>query len=500
MAQGFDRQENLSESKTQISDRTILDNLGGENISSDLLLFDGNSNFKSKLVNSEYYLSTEVFPFSGGFSAGERYFIQDLGTDRDWTSVAEGGVISTHAPSGRPDSFIAAAGVSQSVLDNGSGGTARQMVVRQDFQTGTDTQGGFFRSVGINKVGFTNGTLLSIDGGNAYDYLVIGHDSENLFRLVSTSAAYPYDVDDVIDPSTLGDVDNLTLTRSDTITVENLEFMNAERLVTNDEVGTDSPESAGSATTESEGEADTVGDGSFLSSYETFSQIGYINNLASQIKFKKSRIPRTYEDNFFDENVRIGGAIHIDNSQGLSIGYPRDLSTSLVIGVEYEITTRGNATTGFLNTVSGESRTSWSAGDIFTAAATDIGGVSTTRVKETTPPGLFIYNSATDSEIRAFSGSEQPWEELDTTASNAALDNFNIGSGSLRTVTEKIDIRRMPFYINPASNNAPIFIKAQSGANQTTTPTDGSLTEAGYTHKIGVTVNGVQYYLLTEKQ
>jgi len=499
MAQGFDRQQNLAESNTQVSDRTILDNLGGENISSDLLLFDGNSNFKSKLVNSEYYLSPTASPFGLGFTPGVRYIIQDLGSDRNWVAVAVGGEIGTHQPSGRANSFIAAAGVSDSVLNTGSGGTAREMVVRQDFQTGVDDSGGFFRSIGVNKVGFTNGTKLSIDDGNSYPYIVTGHDSENVFRLVLATTTPPYDVADIINPSTLGDVNNLTLTRSDTITVENLEFMNAERLITNDEVGTSSPESAGAAESESD-EIDNVGDGSFLSAYSTFSQIGYIQNLTAQIKFKKSRIPRTYEDSFFDENVKIGGAIHIENSNEIQIGYPRGLDTALVSGVEYEITTRGNASVSFFNTVSGESRTSWVLGDKFTCVATTTSVGSTSRVKATTPPGLFIYNSSTGAEIRAFSGTEQPWEELDAAQSNAALNNYNIGTGSLRTVTEKIDIRRMPFYINPISNNAPIFIKATSGTNQTTTPVDGSLTEAGYTHKIGITVNGVQYYLLTEKQ
>jgi len=51
MAQGFVRSNNLSESVTPTSDRNILDNLGGVNITQDVLLFDGNSGFKSTLTN-----------------------------------------------------------------------------------------------------------------------------------------------------------------------------------------------------------------------------------------------------------------------------------------------------------------------------------------------------------------------------------------------------------------------------------------------------------------
>ena len=45
MAQGFVRDLNLIESDTGTLDRGILDNLGGPNITTDLLLFDGNTKF-----------------------------------------------------------------------------------------------------------------------------------------------------------------------------------------------------------------------------------------------------------------------------------------------------------------------------------------------------------------------------------------------------------------------------------------------------------------------
>lgn len=504
MAQGFDRKLNLSESTSQISDRTILDNLGGENITSDILLFDGNSKFTSKLINSEYALSPDVTKFSDGFEPGEIYFIEELGSDRDWNAVSTPPGIITHAPSGRENSFTAVGGVSDTVLNTGSGGTARKMVVRQDFQVFQDEDGYALRAVGVNKVGFTNGTKLSLDGGETYTLLVAFHDSENVFRLIDINTSPPFDAGDIVNPNTLGDIANMTLTRSDTITAEHLEFMNAERLVVNDEIGVTSPENQGQSETENEGLGGTAGDEGFLSSFSSFDQIGYVGNLASQIKFKKSRIPRTYEDSFFEESVRIGGSMQILNTDQLEIGYPRNLDSALVVGKVYKITTRGDATTAQLNAISGESRESYNENDTFTAATTSTASGTTTRVKANEPPGLFIYNSSSGEEVRAFSGTEQPWEELDSTDGQHPTDYVTSGN-SLRTSTQKIDVRREPLYINPTSGNSPVFSRANyvggngTHAPQATTPVQTN-TEDSYTHKIGITVNGEQYYMLTKKQ
>ena len=54
MAQGFVKSNNFSESGTGSLDRNILDNLGGANITDDVLLFDGNYKFTSKLVATDY--------------------------------------------------------------------------------------------------------------------------------------------------------------------------------------------------------------------------------------------------------------------------------------------------------------------------------------------------------------------------------------------------------------------------------------------------------------
>ena len=65
MAQGFVRDLNLIESDTGALDRGILDNLGGPNITNDLLLFDGNFKFISKLVPADYSVSGDTVTVSG---------------------------------------------------------------------------------------------------------------------------------------------------------------------------------------------------------------------------------------------------------------------------------------------------------------------------------------------------------------------------------------------------------------------------------------------------
>lgn len=86
MAQGFVRDLNLIESDTGALDRGILDNLGGANITTDLLLFDGNFKFISKLESSHYsYDSTSgVITVTGegkvAFSDGTKISLGDAPT------------------------------------------------------------------------------------------------------------------------------------------------------------------------------------------------------------------------------------------------------------------------------------------------------------------------------------------------------------------------------------------------------------------------------------
>ena len=87
MAQGFVRDLNLIESDTGTLDRGILDNLGGPNITTDLLLFDGNTKFISKIQSAHYSYdsSADVITVSGegkvAFSDGTKISFEDAPTE-----------------------------------------------------------------------------------------------------------------------------------------------------------------------------------------------------------------------------------------------------------------------------------------------------------------------------------------------------------------------------------------------------------------------------------
>ena len=86
MAQGFVRDLNLIESDTGALDRGILDNLGGANITTDLLLFDGNFKFVSKLISSDYSVdASNVVTVSGegkvAFSDGTKISLESEATN-----------------------------------------------------------------------------------------------------------------------------------------------------------------------------------------------------------------------------------------------------------------------------------------------------------------------------------------------------------------------------------------------------------------------------------
>lgn len=74
MAQGFVKSNNLVESNTGGLDRAILDNLGGPNISNDILLFDGNSQFISKLIATDYTVVNGIVTVNGTTKEGRVAF------------------------------------------------------------------------------------------------------------------------------------------------------------------------------------------------------------------------------------------------------------------------------------------------------------------------------------------------------------------------------------------------------------------------------------------
>ena len=381
MAQGFVANNNLSESTTPTSDRNILDNLGGVNITQDILLFDGNVNFESKIKN----ISSEG---------------------------------------------------------------------RTDFIVFDDTTENNFKTVRTNlidnKFAFSNGTRISFnDGQDLFPYLVVDSNARDEFRLVVFSATYPYTETDYDEPFVDVDVSNLIMTRKDEITVDNIVNLSRPRLTLIDvqeEGEAVAGEEADGGDTGGFGNLSTVGVGLF-DNYGTYDQIAYIAGAIGRLEAKKQRTILTDRDSFFDENIRFRGAVRLTND------------------TETQIYNNGQDA-----------------------------------------PGLFIYNTATGEEVRAFSGSDNPWEET----------NVSFGSvtrAALKTESDKSQIANLVFSPDGGGSGdsnrgtRPKFIKKNNlgTAVNAITHIDGNassenqLTKGAYTHKIPVTVNGEQYFMLVKE-
>ena len=476
MAQGFVKNLNLVESATQTSDRTILDNLGGENITSDVLLFDGNSKFKSALENdSDATTGNDVF--YGNFVVAKVYKITEFGTNRNWASIGNfngvtpaQGVVFTATADG------------QAYIATGEGGIAREVSARVDFNNVNDVTDGFtIVVVGTNKVAYSDGTEVSFDGGTNYTHIVTNSNGEDKFQLLLKGTTTPIvNIADVV-----ADINDCTMIRNDTIDSSSLGNLNVVGLTTNDEEEAGFSTDPESIVDEADGEVD-VDQG-----FQVFDQAAYIGNIVSKIKFKKTRIPLTYEDTFFNEKVRFKGEVRLTNNNSLEIGYPRTITSALVVGEEYEIITKDASDNAFFNTVAQTSNVTYNVGDKFTARTSDTGS-GTSTVKATNPPGLFIYNEASGTEIRAFSGTDNPWEEV------ASPPSFILGNSSednaLKTTSATSQVARLIF--DPSDNaKVPHLVKTNSGQSAAV---DLIVTEDSptFTHKLPVTVNGEQFFFL----
>jgi hypothetical protein len=386
MAQGFVRTNNLAESLTPSSDRNILDNLGGVNITQDVLLFDGNANFESKLINDS---STSRADFS----------LFDDATESNFKTV-------------------------KTDLIN-------------------------------NKRAFSNGTKLSFDNGNTFPFIVVDSNGLDEFRVVATTATITYNAGDYSGPFSGLDITNLTMTRSDTITVQNIENMSVDRLPTVD-VQSDSEEigTGGADSSDDTGDIDiaTEEGAGIYDNYGTYDQISYVAGAIGRLEAKKQRTVLTDRLSFFEERVRFKGNVRITN----------DAQTTI-----------------FQNSANA--------------------------------PGLFVYNTASNSEIRAFSGSDNPWAEN----SSIAIDDGSGTLAGLQTSSLKSQVSNLVFSPDNGGTagtandrgDRPAFVKKNtSGAVVgSVTHIDGSasassqLTVAGFTHKIPITVNGEQFFMLATK-
>ena len=129
--------------------------------------------------------------------------------------------------------------------------------------------------------------------------------------------------DNVIDPSTLGNGD---LVRSETVTFQNLNNMSLARLDTIIDSGDGGGEGGGVSTDD--------GVDSYLT--EIFS-IGENYSLAQNALalyfYKKSRIPRTYEESIFDKRIVFDGGIRISNTEDIAATDPNAPGLFIVSGV-----------------------------------------------------------------------------------------------------------------------------------------------------------------------
>jgi hypothetical protein len=204
MAQGFVKSNNLDESATGSLDRNILDNLGGANITDDILLFDGNYKFTSKLAPTDY-------------------------------TVVNGRI----------------------------------------------------KIIAEGRVPFSNGTMLSYEGGD-YNLRVVNSNVLDSFEL-RNSQDVPF-----IPTGTLG-----TFRRSDAVKAANLANLSVKRLETN--------------TSSSSGISVDPGNGSEnLFNQQTInSQVSYINEKIGLFYYKSGRVPLTYKATTFNVPIAFKGPVRI---------------------------------------------------------------------------------------------------------------------------------------------------------------------------------------------
>ncbi|MDA7491697.1 hypothetical protein N9M52_00435 [bacterium] len=427
MAQGFVKSDNLVESRTEGSDRAILDNLGGANITTDILLFDGNNNSTSQLIND-----TSQDPDLVQFS---------LYTDED--------------------------------------GDQRIQVTR-----------------GGNLGSFSNGTkLIMTNTGTQADigtFFVFGSDGSSNFMLETVAGSGTATVFDAV---TIADA---TLTRSDTIQIDNMANLSLPQVVVNDIAASQDGATGGDTGIDLDGEGGDAGGlggeaspPDVLNEFSTFSQTAYIMRIVGGIKYKRTRIPLTYKDSTFDETIRLRGDARVVNTSLLEIGYPKAVTSGpLVDNKEYEIITKGSTPDSYFNSVSGTTGINWEDGVKFLVVNDTITGSGSGQVKPTSPPGLYIYNTASGDEIRAFSGSDNPWSEVSNVS---ILGNEEV----LKTSSDKANVNKLYFHPTTATSIPEISkTNTAQNVNQDWVITGQSIAVSSYTHKLPVIVNGEQFYFL----
>ena len=338
MAQGFVANSNLVESSSFLQDKGILDNLGGIGISDDIRLFVGNLQHKSRLINNPNELGDSIA--FGALQVTKRYKISSLGTDRDWTAV--GWVANQDGHGADPalnDIFVATASGQDAT---GSLGAATELVSVREFDAINDPIDGWTIVVRPRRgrVAFTQGTKVSLDGGTTYPYIIVNSDGIENFQIADVS-----DLSNIFSLSS--GVDTMTITRRDTLTIEN--FKNAHITPTGtstlletraDSLGLEglSPDPYGTVLSDDEEDAGILAGG-----------IPDVQANISTINQKKTKVILTYLNNRFkqDNGIRFDGAVRVVNEPNLngkilSIGVDTNFG-DLVAGAKYKITLLGGS-------------------------------------------------------------------------------------------------------------------------------------------------------------
>ena len=237
-------------------------------------------------------------------------------------------------------------------------------------------------------------------------------------------------------------------------------------------------------------------------------QIREIDDALSLIEQKKLSIPLTYQDNDFDVTVRLSGNIRIINElQGtdqlrVKIGINTEFA-EFVIGQKYKIAAVGASdwtTVGWVANQDGHG-TVPVINDVFVANAKGTFGDGTSEGKAVDPPGLYILNTATGTETQAFSGSNNPWTKetgvniltgasISQTAVGSALQTNSAVSQATNLILKPTSVATDPKLLITTTDDTRVHAAGT---------TSESISEIDYTHKIGVIVNGEQYFLLSQK-
>lgn len=340
MAQGFVTNLNLRESNTTDSDKKIISNLdNGSSIYNDLGLFNGNTQHKSRLINDP--LAEDIVVSYGEFDDTKKYKIIEPGTGRNWTAV--GATLGTQG-----EVFEA---TRDGDGDAGVGGTAFEIKPIREFDAIFETANNEGWTIIVRdrlaRVAFTEGTRLSINNGVDFPYVVVNSDGVRRFQIAEAVDPQGQAWDFTHTNNNIpGNVDSLSLVRSDEVKAENLfnayvhDFIaGGEDLLAAVDVGEELSEEATYSQYLDDLSPDPFADEGPLQVTET--------NIRA-IDLKKKNVILGYIDNHFklDTGVRFNGGVRIINE--VDIGPVRKIGIDtnfgeLVPGETYKIVALGDS-------------------------------------------------------------------------------------------------------------------------------------------------------------